>query len=106
MVRDILSEDVEAFLLDNRQEYEDVKGFVDMVAPELADRVKYYEGKTPIFTAFHVESELEKLRNSRIDLPSGGFIVIQEAESLCAIDVNTGRYVGKKNLEEKFVNQI
>lgn len=100
IVRDVLSEDVEAFLLDNRQEYEDVKGFVDMLAPELTERVRFYEGKTPIMTAFHVEEELEKLRGSRIDLPSGGFIVIQEAESLCAIDVNTGKFTGSSSQEE------
>jgi ribonuclease G len=100
IVRDVLSEDVESFLLDNRQEYEDVKGFVEMLAPELVDRIHFYEGKTPIFTAFNVEQELEKLRGSRIDLPSGGYIVIQEAESLCAIDVNTGKFTGKSSQEE------
>lgn len=100
IVRDVLSEDVEAFLLDNRQEYEDVKGFVEMLAPELADRVRFYEGRTPIFSAFHVEEELQKLRGARIDLPSGGYIVIQEAESLCAIDVNTGKFTGRSSQEE------
>lgn len=100
VVRDILSEDVEAFLLDNKQEYEDVRGFVDMVAPELAERVRYYDSKTPIFDAFNIEKELEKLRSSRIDLPSGGFLVIQEAESLCAVDVNTGKFTGSTNQEE------
>ncbi|MCG3204226.1 MAG: Ribonuclease G [Elusimicrobia bacterium] len=100
VVRDILSEDVEAFLLDNRQEFEDVKGFVEMLAPELSDRVRLYEGRTPIFTSFNVDEELQKLRNSRIDLPSGGYLVLQEAESLCAIDVNTGKFTGKNSQEE------
>jgi ribonuclease G len=100
VVRDILSEDVEAFLLDSRQEYDDVKGFVDMLAPELSDRVRLYEGRTPILTSFKVEPELLKLRGSRIDLPSGGYIVIQEAESLCAIDVNTGKFTGRTSQEE------
>jgi len=100
IVRDVLSEDVESFLLDNRQEYEDVKGFVEMLAPDLVDRIHFYEGRLPIFNAFNVEGELQKLRGSRIDLPSGGYIVIQEAESLCAIDVNTGKFTGKKSQEE------
>ncbi len=100
VVRDILSEDVEAFLLDNKQEYEDVKGFVDMLAPELADRVKLYEGRTPILSSFNVDNELVKLRNARIDLPSGGYLVLQEAESLCAIDVNTGKFTGRNSQEE------
>lgn len=100
IVRDVLSEDVESFLLDSRQEFDDVKGFVEMLAPELVDRVHLYESKTPIFNAFHIEEELQKLRGSRIDLPSGGYIVIQEAESLCAIDVNTGKFTGKSSQEE------
>jgi len=100
VVRDILSEDVEAFLLDNRQEYDDVKGFVEMLAPELADRVRLYEGRTPIMNSFNVEPELLGLRGSRVDLPSGGYIVIQEAESLCAIDVNTGKFTGRSSQEE------
>ncbi|MCB4757596.1 MAG: Rne/Rng family ribonuclease [Elusimicrobia bacterium] len=100
VVRDILSEDVESFLLDNRQEYEDVRGFVEMLAPELVERVHLYEGRVPIFNTFNVEQELQKLRQSRFDLPSGGYIVIQEAESLCAIDVNTGKFTGRKSQEE------
>jgi ribonuclease G len=100
IVRDILSEDVDAFLLDSRQEFEDVKGFVEMLAPELASRVRLYEGRVPIFTSFNIEQELLKLRGARIDLPSGGYIVIQEAESLCAIDVNTGKFTGRTSQEE------
>jgi ribonuclease G len=100
VVRDILSEDVEAFLLDNRQEFDDVKGFVEMLAPELVDRIRPYEGRTPIFDSFNVEQELLKLRGARVDLPSGGYLVIQEAESLCAVDVNTGKFTGRNSQEE------
>ena len=100
IVRDILSEDVEAFLLDNRQEFDDVKGFVEMLAPELIDRIRLYEGRTPIFDSFKVEEELVKLRPARVDLPSGGYLVIQEAESLCAVDVNTGKFTGRTSQEE------
>ena len=100
VVRDILSEDVEAFLLDNKQEFDDVKGFVEMLAPELIDRIRSYEGRTPIFDSFNIEQELLKLRPARVDLPSGGYIVIQEAESLCAIDVNTGKFTGRNSQEE------
>jgi len=100
MARDVLSENVEAFLLDSKAEYEDVKNFVEMLAPELIDRVRQYESKTPIFEAFHVEEEILTLRQARIDLPSGGYIIIQEAESLCAIDVNTGKFTGRSSQEE------
>ncbi len=100
VVRDILSEDTEAFLIDSKVEADDVRGFVDMLAPELVDRIRLYEGRTPLFSSFNVDSELLKLRSARIDLPSGGYLVLQEAESLCAIDVNTGKFTGRNSQEE------
>jgi len=100
IIRDLFSEDVESFLLDNRQEYEDVKGFVEMLAPELADRVHFYDGRVPLFAAFNIEDDVQRLHGPRVDLPSGGYIVIQEAESLCAIDVNTGKFTGRSSQEE------
>jgi ribonuclease G len=100
VVRDILSEDTEAFLIDNKVECDDVKGFVEMLAPELVDRIRLYEGRTPLFSSFNVDQELLKLRSARIDLPSGGYLVLQEAESLCAIDVNTGKFTGRNSQEE------
>lgn len=99
-VRDILSEETSLFILDSKSEFQEVQEFVRMLSPELVDRVKLFEGKTPIFEAFQVEKELEKLFHSRIRLPSGGSIIIQEAESLCAIDVNTGSFTGKVSQEE------
>ncbi len=100
VARDLLNDDAHIFLIDDRDEFKDVKGFVDMLAPELADRVQHYTGKTPIFQAFGVDRELAHIRQQRIDLPSGGYIIIQEAESLCAIDVNTGKFIGHKSQEE------
>jgi ribonuclease G len=100
VARDLLTSDAQIFLIDDRQEYKDVKEFVTGLAPELADRVQHYTGKTPIFQAFGVDRELAHIRQQRIDLPSGGYIIIQEAESLCAIDVNTGKFIGHKSQEE------
>jgi ribonuclease G len=100
VARDLLTDDAKIFLIDDPEEFKDVKGFVEMLAPELADRVQPYTGRTPILEAFGVERELATLRLQRIDLPSGGYIIIQEAESLCAIDVNTGKFIGHKSQEE------
>ncbi len=100
VARDLLTEDVQVFMIDNPEEYKDVKGFVEMLAPELAGRVQHYSGKIPIFQAYGIEQALSKVRQQRIDLPSGGYIIIQEAESLCAIDVNTGKFIGHKSQEE------
>jgi ribonuclease G len=99
-VRDFFNEDVDIFMIDSNAEYREVMEFVRIVSPELADRVKLYPGKTPIFKAFGIEEEIKKLRSNRVTLPSGGWIIIQEAESLCAIDVNTGRFTGSKSQEE------
>ena len=99
-VRDILSENTVVFMIDTKQEQHEVQEFVQMLSPELADRIKLFESNTPIFEAFKIETELEKVLQAKINLPSGGTIVIQEAESLCAIDVNTGKFTGKESQEE------
>lgn len=100
VARDILSDDVSIYMLDNKDCYLDAVDFVSKVSPELKDRIKFYEGKTPIFKAFNIDQAIEELRKTKVGLPSGGSIIIQEAESLCAIDVNTGRFTGSKSQEE------
>lgn len=100
VARDLLTQDVRIYLLDSKEKFQDVLEFAGRISPELKDRVRYYDGKTPIFTAFNIDSEIEKMRRIKLSLPNGGTIVIQEAESLCAIDVNTGRYIGSKSQEE------
>jgi ribonuclease G len=100
IARDLLSDSVYVYLLDKKSDYEAVFGYVSRISPELENRIRYYDAKTPIFTAFNIEPEIEKLRQIKVQLPSGGTIVIQEAESLCAIDVNTGRFTGSKTQED------
>ncbi|MBI3547756.1 MAG: Rne/Rng family ribonuclease [Elusimicrobia bacterium] len=100
VARDMLSNEAYVYLLDNKETFQEVMEFVNKISPELKDKVRHYDGKTPIFTAFNIESEIEKLRQIKVPLPSGGTIVVQEAESLCAIDVNTGRFTGSKSQEE------
>ncbi len=98
--RDILSEDVKVYMLDSQKDYDKVLDFVERISPELKDRIKLYKAKTPIFEAFNIEQEIEKLRLIKLPLENGGSIIIQEAESLCAIDVNTGKFTGSKSQEE------
>jgi len=99
-VRDIFTENTSIFLVDSRTEYKDLMEFLDSISPELKSRVKLYEGRTALFQAFNIESQIEKIRTARVELPSGGYIIIQEAEGLCAIDVNTGKFTGKRSQEE------
>ncbi|OGR59425.1 MAG: hypothetical protein A2X36_12605 [Elusimicrobia bacterium GWA2_69_24] len=100
VARDLLTDEVYVYLLDNKKAYDAVMEFVGGLSPAMTSRVRLYDGKTPIFTAFNLEPEIEKIRQTKVPLPSGGTIVIQEAESLCAIDVNTGRFTGSKSQEE------
>lgn len=100
VARDILSNDVAIYMLDNKEDYESTLEFVAKISPDLKERVKYYDGKTPVFKAFNIEKSIEELRKIKVELPNGGSIIIQEAESLCAIDVNTGRFTGNRSQEE------
>lgn len=100
-VRDYFNEDVDLMMIDSKQECNEVIDFVKIVSPELVDKVKPYTGKTPIFKAFNIEEEIKGLRSNRVNLHSGGYLIIQEAESLCAIDVNTGRYTGSRTQSQE-----
>ena len=99
-VRDYFNEDTDIMLIDSQKEFDEVVDFVKVVSPELLAKVQKHPGKTNIFKAYGIEEEIKKLSSSHVTLPSGGYIIIQEAESLCAIDVNTGRFRGKKSQEE------
>jgi len=95
-VRDLFSDDVSKLVIDDRAEFERVRTFVADVAPELRDAVELYTGDEPIFDEFGIEQELQKAQNRKVWLKSGGYIIIDQTEALVAIDVNSGRYVGKK----------
>jgi len=99
-IRDLLSADVNKVVIDDRSEYERVVNFVEQVAPELKNSIELYQGDEPIFDEFGIEHELVRASNRKVWLKSGGSIVIDQTEALVAIDVNSGRYTGKKSLEE------
>ncbi|MBI2070863.1 MAG: Rne/Rng family ribonuclease [Elusimicrobia bacterium] len=100
VARDILSEDVAVYLVDSPQVYRDLEAFVEEVAPHLKNRLMLYNKRPPIFGAFGIETELVKMLRTHIPLKSGGVIVVQEAESITMIDVNTARFVGATTQEE------
>ena len=100
VVRDVLSLNVDFFIIDSQKEYEAVLEFTKQVLPHLKNKIKLYQEKVPIFEKYNLEKEMEKLEKPKVVLPSKGYIIIQETEALCAIDVNTGRFIGKKNSEE------
>jgi ribonuclease G len=98
--RDLFAHDVEKLVVDDREEYERILGFVNAQDPALKDRVVLHESDEPVFDAYGIEHELQRATQRKVWLKSGGYLIIDQAEALTAIDVNSGRYVGKKSLEE------
>jgi ribonuclease G len=96
LLRDLLTEEFSAVRIDNELEYRRVCELVERIMPALASKVKLYEKEYPIFEEYGVQVEIDRALRSKVWLKSGGSIVINQTEALVAIDVNTGRYVGKK----------
>jgi len=94
VIRDYFSDDVEVLMADSEDVWRKAVEYAEAAAPDIVPKIKLYKNRTPIFSAFNIEKELAGLVNSRVKLPSGGYIIIQEAESLCAIDVNSGKFLG------------
>jgi len=98
--RDLFTSDVHKLVIDDRDEYDRILRFVREQAPHLEAQIELYTGQEPTFDAYGIEQELKRAGQRKVWLKSGGYIIIDQAEALTAIDVNSGRYVGKKNLEE------
>ena len=99
-VRDLLVHEAEKLIIDSRSSYEAILLLLDTFMPSLKDSVELYEEREPIFDAYNLEGDISRALTKKVWLKSGGYIVIEHTEALVAIDVNTGRYVGKHNLEE------
>jgi Rne/Rng family ribonuclease len=105
LLRDLLTEDYSAIRIDNEQEHRRIVALVERMMPALVPRVKLYSKEFPIFEEYGVQAEIDKALRSKVWLKSGGYLVINQTEALVAIDVNTGRYVGKRTgrLEDTIV---
>jgi len=100
--RDLFTDEVEQMVIDDKTQYERLRHFVEMFMPERLKDIVYYSGDEPIFDAYGIEDEIGRALSRKVPLPSGGHLIIDQAEALTAIDVNTGRFVGKgsKDMEE------
>ena len=104
MLRDQVSSDFSVIWVDTEQEYERIVRFANRFQPALVRRVKLYTKETPLYDQFGLNEEISKALKSKVWLKSGGYIVINQTEALVAIDVNTGKYVGKTaRLEDTIV---
>ena len=100
LLRDIRGEDLERIRIDSRESFQQCVAFCEEYVPELAGRIEHYPGERPIFDLHGVEDEIGRALNRKVPLKSGGYLVLDQTESMTTIDINTGGYVGRRNLEE------
>ena len=100
IARDLFVEDFNTYLIDNEHEFEKVQEILDFISPHLKKKVKLYNQSRPIFERYGVEREVEKALEGQVWLKSGGYLIFDETEALTVVDVNTGRYTGKRNLAD------
>ena len=103
IIRDLFSDKVDSLLVDSKMLHNEIVQYLKQIDPDLVERVTLYEKEAPLFDEYDIESEIRELFKSRVELASGGYIIIQPTEALTSIDVNTGRYTGKKDPESTIV---
>jgi ribonuclease G len=99
-VRDLFTTDVNSLVVDNKETHEKLVHFIRVFAPDLQHRITYYQAPIPLFEAYGLEIEISRIVEKKVWLRSGGYIIIETTEALTVIDVNTGRFIGKNDLEE------
>ncbi|MBP6595932.1 MAG: ribonuclease G [Arenimonas sp.] len=99
-VRDLMRKEVDKVRLDSREAYDRVSAFARQFMPELAERIEHYAGERPIFDLYGVEDEILRAMQKQVPLKSGGHLIIDQTEAMATVDVNTGSFLGQRNLEE------
>lgn len=99
-IRDLIRPQTEKVRIDSRESYQRVMEFVGEFVAEFSDKVEYYPGERPIFDLYSVEDEIQKALSRKVQLKSGGYVIIDQTEAMTTIDINTGAFVGHRNLEE------
>jgi ribonuclease G len=100
LVRDVFSAKVDGLWVDSKELMGDISQYLEQIDPELQSRVHHYDEPTPLFDHFKIEEEIRDLFKPRVELPTGGYVIIQPTEALVSVDVNTGRYTGKRDPEK------
>jgi ribonuclease G len=100
VLRDMVSADTQRVLVDSRENHQKLAAFAQRYMPQLAARIEHYAGERPLFDLYSVEDEIEKALLRRVDLKSGGYLIIDQTEAMTTIDVNTGGYVGSRNFDD------
>ena len=98
--RDFITADIDRVLIDNEEEFRKVRDFLQLLGPQYINRIEYYNSGRSLFDDYKINEELQKLMKPKINLPSGGSIVIESTEALTVVDVNSGKFTGGRNLED------
>lgn len=100
VVRDMFTADIERLVVDSKNDFDRIRRFVEKFMPNVKSKVEYYGGNEPIFDKYGIEVEITRALGQKVWLKSGGYIIVEQTEALTAIDVNTGKFVGKRDLED------
>lgn len=100
LIRDIFKEDVEELIIDDVEDQRRLLGYAKVFAPDLEKRIRLYSGDLPIFDHYDIEPEIKKSLDKRVWMKKGGYLIIEPTEALVSVDVNTGRFTGKRNQED------
>jgi len=100
VIRDLFTPDISKILIDSKKMYRKLQSYVEEVSPNMANRLEHYKEKQPLFESMGFESELDKLLRPKVWMKSGAYLIIEKTEAMVVVDVNSGRFVGKKNHEE------
>lgn len=99
-LRDMAHSGIERIRIDSRETFHKAEEFTQALVPEIRDRLEYYPGERPIFDLYNVEDEMQKALGRKVELKSGGYLIFDQTEAMTTVDVNTGAFVGHRNLEE------
>jgi ribonuclease G len=100
VVRDLFTPEISKIVIDSKKLYRKLQGYLEEVSPNMAGRLEHYKLKQPLFESIGIENELDKLLRPKVWLKSGAYLIIEKTEAMVVVDVNSGRFVGKKNHEE------
>ncbi|MFN3616875.1 MAG: ribonuclease G [Aquabacterium sp.] len=100
VLRDLVNERVQSIRIDSAQQFETLKAFGDTYTPTAVARLALYKGERPIFDLYNIDTEIQRALARRVDLKSGGYLIVDQTEALTTVDVNTGGYVGARNFDE------
>jgi len=99
VIRDLFTPDISKVFIDSKKLFKQIKSYVTLVQPQLADKIENYKSNTSIFDAFKIEEQIKTLMGRKVPLPSGGYLIIEHTEAMVVIDVNSGRYAKSKDQE-------